>query len=39
MVVGEPDLSGYLIPLEEQEPADGASGIHFSDGENITAAV
>ena len=25
VVVEEPDLGGYLMPLEEQEPFDGAS--------------
>jgi hypothetical protein len=35
VVVGEPDLSGYLIPLEGQEPALGASAIHWSDETKI----
>jgi hypothetical protein len=30
VIVGEPDLSGYLIPLEGQEPALGAPAIPLS---------
>ena len=37
VLVGEPDLGGYLIPLEGQDPALGASEIRQSDNSNDLA--
>jgi len=37
VLVGEPDLGGYLIPLEGQDPALGASEIRQSDNNNDSA--